>query len=164
MNNFQIKYPVIYRYNSQYTDTNLVGTKSTTYNYATKNGTFVIHETPGHTSAVMSDLAIGKYVTQDVRYAPTNEVLSSKVTVVGKGKHNCSSVQAILKDGTYTLERSIDGKKVSSYVMRPEIRTFKGLKGLLEKAVLFVANDRNGCERVKLAPLANKLILKIRHI
>lgn len=162
MKTFEIQYPANTRYQNQRNTENLMGDKGRTINYSTPEGAFSVHRTEQGISSVYINKETGRSVTQDVR-GDIGDVFSAKVTTVSKGKHSCQSVQTLMKDGTYTVERFVDDVSKGGYTYKPESRQFKGLKGFLERAVLWLSTDINGCEKVKVAPIAHRLLAKIRH-
>lgn len=163
MKTFKIQYPANTQYVSQSSEENLLGVKSNTLHYKTPDGTFSIQRSPSSYSSVQMREKSSQFVTQIVRDGVNDDVFSSKVTVVGKGDHHCKSVQTLLKDGTYKVERFINDIEVGGYEVKPLNRKFTGLKGFLEKTILWFSTDINGCENVKIAPLVNRLLMKIRH-
>ena len=164
MRTFRIQYPANTKFSYQSTNENLIGEKSTSYYYKTNNGTFTVNKTQYGYSSVQLYNDSPRFVTQNIHNSVNNVVDSSKVTVVGGSyNHRCKSVQTILKDGTYKVERYIDGVAVSGYEFKPVDRSFKGIKGFLERAIVYITTDINGCENAKIAPIARRLIAKIRH-
>ena len=164
MRTFSIQYPADTKYLYETKSENLIGQEGRTIHYTTPNGSFSVYRSQNNYSSVQIDNDSSKFVTQNIRNNVNNVVDSSKVTVVG-GSHNhrCKSVQTILKDGTYKVERYIDGVAVSGYEFKPVDRSFKGIKGFLERAIVYITTDINGCENAKIAPIARRLIAKIRH-
>ena len=162
MKTFEIQYPANTKYQSQRNTENLMGNKSRTISYSTPEGAFSVHRTEQNISSIYIDEKTGRSITQDIRNG-IGDAFSTKVTTITKGKHNYQSVQTLMKDGTYKVERLINGMEVSGYEFKPVDRTFKGVKGFLEKAIVYFTTDINGCEKAKVAPIARKLIAKIRH-
>lgn len=163
MKSFGIQYPQNARYVSETVNRDLLGEKTRTVRYTTPNGKFSVTKNPsGYSSLEFSEIS-DRYITQNVRFNVNDEVSSSKVIEVGRKGHKCQSVQTILKDGTYTVERYSDDVLKSGYTYKPESRQFKGVKGFLEKAILWLSTDINGCEKANIAPIARKMIMKIRH-
>ena len=163
MKTFEIQYPVNTRYISQRNTENLMGDKGRTINYTTLDGAFSVHRTEHGISSVYINKETGRRVTQDVRN-DIGDVFSSKITTIIKDKHEYQTIQTLKKDGTYEVERFFDGIKKGGYTLIPEDRSFKGIKGFLQKAIVYFTTDINGCENAKIAPIARKLLAKIRHI
>lgn len=163
MRTFGIQYPDNCKFVRESYDTNLIGDKTKNIYYKTNDGTFSVTSAKNRYSAVQMSDKTSRFVTQDVRNNVSDDVVSAKVTIVGKKGHRCKSVQTLLSDGTYKVERFVNGVEVSGYEFKPVDRTFKGIKGFLEKAVVYLTTDINGCEKAKIAPIARKLIAKIRH-
>ena len=164
MKTFSIQYPANTKYLSQAYSENLVGEKGRTIYYQTPSGSFSVYRSNNNFSSVQIDNDSPRFVTQNIHNSVNDVVDSSKVTVVGGAyNHRCKSVQTILKDGTYKVERYVDGVEVGGYTFKPVDRTFKGIKGFLEKAIVYITTDINGCENAKIAPIARRLIAKIRH-
>jgi hypothetical protein len=164
MKTFSIQYPANTKFSYQSTNENLIGEKSTSYYYKTNNGTFTVNKTQYGYSSVQLFNDSPRFVTQCIDHEVNDAVRSSKVTVVGgKKSHRCKSVQTVLKDGTYQVERFVDGVAVGGYTYKPVDRSFKGIKGFLQKAIVYLTTDINGCERVKIAPSVRRLLAKIRH-
>ena len=162
MKTFEIQYPAKTRYTGQRNTENLMGDKGRTINYSTPNGAFSVHRTEQGMSSVYINNKTGRSVTQDVR-GDIGDVFSAKVTTVSNGKHSCQSIQTLMKDGTYKVERLIDGMEIGGYEYKPVDRSFKGIKGFLEKAIVYFTTDINGCEKAKIAPIARRVLAKIRH-
>jgi hypothetical protein len=164
MKTFGIQYPENTKYLYQSTNENLIGEKSTSFYYKTNNGTFTVSKTPYGYSSMQIHNDSPRFVAQCIHHDVNDTVHSSKVTVVGGAKsHRCKSVQTLFRDGTYKVERYIDGVEVGGYTYKPVDRTFKGLKGFLQKAIVYLTTDINGCEKARIAPSARKLLAKIRH-
>ena len=162
MKTFEIQYPTNTRYINQKNTENLMGDKGSTINYSTTEGAFSVHKTEQGYSSMRINEKTGRIITQDIRN-DIGDIFSSKVTTVIKDKHECQTIQTLKKDGTYQVERFIDGVKKGGYILIPEDRSFKGLKGFLQKTIVYLTTDINGCEKAKIAPTVRKLLTKIRH-
>lgn len=163
MKTFGIQYPDNCKFVRDTREMNLMNEQTKTVYYKTNDGTFSVTSAPNRYSAVQMVDNSNRFVTQEVRNNVGGDILSSKVTIVGKKGHRCKSVQTLLKDGTYKVERFINGAEVNGYEFKPVDRSFKSVKGFLEKAVVYLSTDINGCEYAKIAPIARRLIAKIRH-
>ena len=162
MKTFEIQYPADTRFQSQRYNKDLMGNKGRTITYTTPEGAFSVHKTEQGYSSMHINKETGRVVTQDISN-DIGDVFSSKVTTIIKNKHECQIIQTLKKDGTYGVERFIDGVKKGGYTLIPEDRSFKGVKGFIQRAIVYLTTDINGCEKAKIAPIVHKLLGKFRH-